>query len=107
MKLVCKYIFSFVKSTAFLVVLMSMLLQTVTVSINIFAENDTEFTLFDLEEDSDEEEKTENTSEKIQTPVYKIHDPYFGYSCLITRHIVNQKLLDINEEIPIPPPEFI
>lgn len=108
MKLVLIHIFTSTKSITFLVVLFSMMLQTVTVTINTFNDNDTEFTIMDMEEeDADEEEKTQSSNEKTEPPIHSNYDPYFGYDRLITCYLASQKLANISVEIPIPPPEYI
>ena len=107
MRLVYSNILKLSKLATFLLVLLCLLLQTATVTINAFSENDTEFALIDWEEDSDEEEKTEMSNEKTAPPIYSTYAPFFEYATVVKFHLVNQKLPGTNQEIPIPPPELV
>ena len=107
MKLIYNNIFGFIKHTAFLVVFMSLLLQTITISVTIFIENDTELVEIDWEEDSDEEEKQEKTDEKIEPPIFESYTTPFLYVSVMNCHQLQHLPLDFSLEIPIPPPEQV
>ena len=95
----------YLKYIAFVVILSTMLLQTVSVTVNFLLQNETELTIIDWEEDTDEEE-TENTNEKTEPP---FNNSYYSYTeplhLVNTCSIISKKVTDISQEIPIPPPQ--
>ena len=107
MKLFFNNILNYLRYIAFLVVFMSMLLQTVSSSIYLFSESDTELVKIDWEEDSDEEEKTEKekTDEKIEPPVFNPYSIHILYTSATNYFQLQPSLLDFSLEIQVPPPK--
>lgn len=101
-------ILNIAKYSLFLVLFISMLLQTVSISITLFIDNDTELVEIDWEEDADEEEKQENEKrdEKIEPPVLNSDTIQLVYTSLTNYYQLRTSLQDFSMEIPIPPPEL-
>lgn len=84
-----------------------MLLQTVSSSIYLFSESDTELVKIDWEEDSDEEEKKEKekTDEKIEPPLFSPYSIQILYASTANCFQLQPSLLDFSLEILVPPPK--
>ncbi|WP_159025422.1 hypothetical protein [Aquimarina sp. Aq78] len=113
MRLFCNNIFSFIKYSSFIVVFVSMLLQPIVRTIELFANDDIELVEIDWEEDSeedsDEEEKQEDDCKdgKNEFKILNSQDRHFIYASECFCYQVLQPHYDFALEIPIPPPEQV
>lgn len=104
------HISSIFRHFIFIMVLFSMLLQPLSLVVELMLDTDhTEYAQFDGEEESDEKENQENEFEdeiiKVSdTNTYKVRSLE---DIEISAYKISQPNWDFNIEIPIPPPEFL
>lgn len=108
MKLFCHNIFSFIKYGSFVIVLVSMLLQSIVQTITLFANDDIELVEVDWEEDSEEEKQEDDCKDgKNEFKILNSYDRRFIYASECSYYQVFQPYYDFDLEIPIPPPEQV
>lgn len=109
MRLFCHNIFSFIKYGLFIIVLVSMLLQSIVQTITLLANDDIELVEVDWEEDFDEEEKQEDDckDEKNEFKILNSYNRRFISVSECSCYQVLHPYYDFDLEIPIPPPEQV